>query len=187
MRTPARRTRLPKHVSDSTTKIGQNHTITGVLLVLGTNNHLHRLENAAEQQLERNWPTPVRPVSTTGQTGPCWQNLGTSTEGPYTDQAGVAHRSDRFKPGNLKSTKQAYRAPNWPKLETAATRDNNELTQTFTRGKTHRTSAPVRPVSCTGQTGQVGPLGNEQDPRVNSPKSNSSRIALWICARLWGW
>jgi hypothetical protein len=28
------------------------------------------------------WPTPVRPLSTTGQTGPCWWNLGTSTERP---------------------------------------------------------------------------------------------------------
>jgi hypothetical protein len=71
-------------------------------------------------------------VSTIGQTGPCWQNLGTSTEGHYTGQAGVAHWLDRFKPGNPKSTKQAYRAPNLPKLETAATRDNSELTYMFT-------------------------------------------------------
>jgi hypothetical protein len=37
-----------KHVSDSTTQVGHNHIATGVLLVQGTNNHLHRLENAVE-------------------------------------------------------------------------------------------------------------------------------------------
>jgi hypothetical protein len=147
MRTLTRWTWRPKHVSDSTTQIVQDHAATGVLLVLGTNNHLHGLENAAELATERSGPRPVRLVSTTGQTGPCWQNLGTSTEGPYTSQASVAHRSDQFKPGNPKSTKQAYRAPNLPKLETTATRENNELTKMFTRGKAHRASKSVRPVS----------------------------------------
>jgi hypothetical protein len=112
-------------------------------------------------------------VSSTGQIGPCWQNLRTSTEGSYTGQAGVAHRSDRSKLGNPKSTKQAYRAPNLTKLETTTTRDNRERNQTFTRGKTHKASALVRPVSSTGQTSLAGPLGDEQHPRVNSSKSNS--------------
>jgi hypothetical protein len=35
----------PKHVSDSTTQIGQDHVATGVLLVLGTNTHRNLLEN----------------------------------------------------------------------------------------------------------------------------------------------
>jgi hypothetical protein len=48
MRTPTRRIQLPNHASDSTTQVGQDHTATGVLLVLGTNNHLHGLENATE-------------------------------------------------------------------------------------------------------------------------------------------
>jgi hypothetical protein len=48
MRTPTRRTQLPNHVSDSTTQVGQDHVATGVVLVLGTINHLHRLENTAE-------------------------------------------------------------------------------------------------------------------------------------------
>jgi hypothetical protein len=30
-------------------QVGQDHVATGVLLILGTNNHLHLLENAAEQ------------------------------------------------------------------------------------------------------------------------------------------
>jgi hypothetical protein len=48
MRTPTRRTQLPKHVFDPTTQVGQDHATTRVLPVLGTNNHLHGLENAAE-------------------------------------------------------------------------------------------------------------------------------------------
>jgi hypothetical protein len=35
-----------------TTQVGQDHAATGVLLALGTNNQLHRLENAAEHQLK---------------------------------------------------------------------------------------------------------------------------------------
>jgi hypothetical protein len=52
-----------------------------------------------------------------------------------------------------------FQAPKRTKLKIVATRDNNELTQTFTQVKTHNASAPVRPVSCTGQTGQAGMLG----------------------------
>jgi hypothetical protein len=48
METPTRRTRLPKHISYSTTQVGQDHVATGVLLVLGTTTQLHRLKNAAE-------------------------------------------------------------------------------------------------------------------------------------------
>jgi hypothetical protein len=69
MGTPTRRTGLPKHISDSTTHVGQDHVATRVLLVLGTNNYLHRLENAAEQ--------------------------ATRTPLDYTGQAGEQHRSDR--------------------------------------------------------------------------------------------
>jgi hypothetical protein len=35
-----------------TTKVGQDHAATRVLLDLGTNNQLHGLENVAEHQLE---------------------------------------------------------------------------------------------------------------------------------------
>jgi hypothetical protein len=69
MGTPTRRTRLPKHVSDPTTQVGQDHAATRVLLVLGTNNHLHELENAAE--------------------------LATRATLTYTGQTGEQHRSDR--------------------------------------------------------------------------------------------
>jgi hypothetical protein len=55
-----------------TTQVGQDHAATGVLLALGTNNQLHGPENAAEHQLESHRPTPIWPMSTTGQTGPYW-------------------------------------------------------------------------------------------------------------------
>jgi hypothetical protein len=68
MRTPTRRTRLPKHVPDSTTQVGQDHVATRVLLVIGTNKHLPELKNAVE--------------------------LATLALLTYTGQAGEQHRSD---------------------------------------------------------------------------------------------
>ena len=74
MRTPTRRTRLPTHVSDPTTQVGQDHAATGVLLVLGTNTqpsepkltkpHSGNL-NGLLPVLHRSdrWPAPVRPVT----------------------------------------------------------------------------------------------------------------------------
>jgi hypothetical protein len=55
-----------------TTQVGQVHAATGVLLNLGTSSQPHRPENAAEHKTRVHRPTPVRPVSTTGPTGPCW-------------------------------------------------------------------------------------------------------------------
>jgi hypothetical protein len=156
METPTRWTQLPKHISDSTTQVGQDHVATGVLLVLGTNNHLDLLEKhnitshsstTGLHRLDR-WAAPVRLVPA----GATWQNLRTSIEGSYTGQADVAHRSDWSKPGNPKSTKQT-------KLKTAATWDNRDLTKTFTRGKSHKGPASIRPVTCTGQTGEPRKLG----------------------------
>jgi hypothetical protein len=124
-----------------------------VPLDLGTNTQPSDRRTQRNTKPRVHWPTPVRPVSTTGQTGPCWSELTTSTKWLHTGQAGATHRSDRSKPESPQITKQAYRPPNWPKLETTATQDNNEHTQTFTRVKTHqglhwsdRSRAPVRPV-----------------------------------------
>jgi hypothetical protein len=95
-----------------TTQVGQDHAATGVLLALGTNNQLHGPENVAEHQ-------PRTLLTYTGQAGEHHRSdrsAGKTWElpqnNPYTGQAGAAHRSNRFKPGNPKSTKQAYRAPN---------------------------------------------------------------------------
>jgi hypothetical protein len=110
-----------------TTKVGQAHVATGVPLDLGTNTQPSDPRKAAEHL--------------------------TSSLQTHTGQTGETHRSDRLQPESPQGTKQANRPPNWPKLETAATRDNNEHTRTFTRAKTHqgshrsdRSRAPVRPV-----------------------------------------
>jgi hypothetical protein len=55
-----------------TTQVGQAHVATGVPLDLGTNTQPSdpRTQQNTKPQVFR--PTLVRPVSTTGQTGPCW-------------------------------------------------------------------------------------------------------------------
>jgi hypothetical protein len=88
-----------------------------------------------------------------------------NTEGKLVSRLTEFHRQQ-----NPKSTKQAYRAPNC-KLETAGTRDNNEL-----RRSPEQNSIGV----CTGQTGESHRSDrcdlssrDEQHLWVNSPKSNS--------------
>jgi hypothetical protein len=44
---------ISKNVSDPATQVGQGHAATGVLLVLGTNNHQILPENATENQFKR--------------------------------------------------------------------------------------------------------------------------------------
>jgi hypothetical protein len=145
METPTRWTRLPTHVSDSVPKLAKatyHWSATGP-----RNQHTtFRPKKAVEHQTSSL-------QSNTGQTSPCWWELATSTKWLHTGQAGVTHRSNRSKHESPQITKQAYRPPNWPKLETDATQDKSEHTQTFTRAKTHRglhrsnrSRAPVRPV-----------------------------------------
>jgi hypothetical protein len=119
------------------------------------NQHTHPSDPRTQRNTKPrvHWPTPVRPVSTTGHTGPCWWNWSTFTKWLHTGRTGETHRSDRSQPESPQSTKQANRPPNCPKLETDATQDNSEHSQTFTRAKTHRglhrsdrSRAPVRPV-----------------------------------------
>jgi hypothetical protein len=57
-----------------TTQVGQAHVATGVPLDLGTNTQPSdpRTQRNTKPRVYR--PTPVRPVSTTGQTGPCWSD-----------------------------------------------------------------------------------------------------------------
>jgi hypothetical protein len=170
-----------------TTKVGQAHVATGVPLDLGTNTQ------PSDPRMQRNtkprvhWPTPVRSVSTTGQTGPCWRELMTSTKWLHTSQAGATHRSDRSKPESPQITKHAYRPPNWPKLETAATQDNSKHTQTFTRAKTHQglhrsDRSRHRSDRCSlGSSRWTTPAG--QLPHI---QTSISQIAPQTCTRLWG-
>jgi hypothetical protein len=55
-----------------TTQVGQAHVATGVPLDLGTNTQPSdpRTQRNTKPRVYR--PTSVKPVSTTGQTGPCW-------------------------------------------------------------------------------------------------------------------
>jgi hypothetical protein len=66
--------RLPTHVSDLTTKVGQDHVVTGVLLILGTNTQPSepKLTNTHSGNLHGllpvlhrsdRWPVPVRLVT----------------------------------------------------------------------------------------------------------------------------
>jgi hypothetical protein len=140
METPTRWTRLPEHVVDSATQVVQDHVATRVLLVIGTNNHLDILENTAEQATRA-------PLECTGQSGPSWSNLAK----PENFHRRLLHRLGRcsslvrpFQAKKFQSTEQTYRAPKQTKLETTATRDNRELTKTFTRVKLNQGSASVR-------------------------------------------
>jgi hypothetical protein len=80
METPTRRTRLPTHVSDSTTQVGQDHVATGVVLILGTNKQPSepKLTNTHSGNLHGllpvlhrtdRWPTSVRSMDRAGQAG----------------------------------------------------------------------------------------------------------------------
>jgi hypothetical protein len=55
-----------------TTQIVQAHVATGVPLDLGTNTQPSDTRTQRDTKPRVNRPTPVRPVRTTGQTGPCW-------------------------------------------------------------------------------------------------------------------
>jgi hypothetical protein len=67
-----------KHVSDSTTRVGQDHIATEVLLVLGTNTQPseRKLTNTHSRNMHclllvlhesDRWPVPVKPVDSAGQ------------------------------------------------------------------------------------------------------------------------
>jgi hypothetical protein len=172
METTTRWTRLPKHISDSTTQVGQDHAATGVLLVLGTNNHLHLLENAAEQGT---WA----PLHCTG----------------LTDEQ---HRSDRFllaKSENfhrrtlhrsgccsspvrpIQARKSQIHQRDQPSPKPDQTRNRSNTRQLGTHQDVH--PSKTQQIFCTGQTCERHRSNrcdlssrDEQRPRVNTPKSN---------------
>jgi hypothetical protein len=104
-----------------------------------------RPENAAEHQTSS-------PLTNTGQTGEHHRSDRSLLVKLGDFHRKAPHRSDRCntpvrpvsarKPQN---TKLANRAPNRPKLETAATQDNNEHTQTFTRIRLNSTRGSTPP------------------------------------------
>jgi hypothetical protein len=91
-------------------------------------------------------PTPVRLVSTTGQTGPCWCNRATFIEWLYTGQTGETHIQ----------TDRSLKAPKAPNRPTDHQTDPNSKQQHHgTTTNTPRRSPEQKPTRArTDQTGQ---------------------------------
>jgi hypothetical protein len=136
-----------------TTQVGQDHTTTGVLLALGTNNQLHGPKNATEHQ-------PRASLT-------------------YTGQAGEHHRSDRpllVEPGNfhrkaptpvrpVKARKPQIYQTGLPSSKLTQTRNSGNTGQQWTHPKVHPSktqheSAPVRLVRGTRRIGVTWALGS---------------------------
>jgi hypothetical protein len=155
--------------------------------------------------LRLNYPSWPRPRSHGSATGPRNQQLpsrirersGTATrvQLTYTGQAGEHHRSDRsllakpmnfhrrplHRSGRCSSPIKPVQAKK-PQIHQIGLPSSklNESEKSSNTGQ-QRTHPDVHPRQnpqslCTGQTGQAGPLGDEQDPRVNYSKSNSRSL-----------
>jgi hypothetical protein len=101
------------------------------------NQHTHPSDPRTQRNTKPRvyWPTPVRPVSTTGQTGPCWWNWATFTKWLRTGQTGHS----------LKAPK----APNRP--TDLQTDSNSKQLQHRTTANTPRRSPEQKPTEgCTG-------------------------------------
>jgi hypothetical protein len=132
------------------------------------------------------WPapvrpvTPVRPVDRAGQAGGCSSRTTRVLES----------LSDFYRPWNKNTsiTQLARKKnPTWSlikHLQTCQEVSSNNTTQRHTDQaihprQIHKGLAPVRPVKSTSQTGETWAARGEQNPRVNSFKSNSrSRDSL---------
>jgi hypothetical protein len=151
-----------------------------------TNNHLHRLENATEHQLEPHWPTPVRLVSTTGQTGPCWWNLGTSTKRPL---HWLGWCSSPVRP--IQTRKPQIYQTCLPSSKLIQTQNRSNTGQQRTHpddhlSKTQQESAPVRPVRGTDQTGVTWALGmnNTRESTPPNPTPDLPNRSTDLCKTL---
>jgi hypothetical protein len=144
-----------------TTQVDQAHVATGVPLDLGINKQPSDPRTQRNTKPRVHWPRPVRPVSTTCQTSPCWWNLVTSTKWPHTDQVGATHRSDQSQPESPKS-------PNRP--TDLQTDPNSKQPQHRTKANSPRSSPEQQPTNgCTGQTGVAWAARDEQHPGSTPP------------------
>jgi hypothetical protein len=171
-----------------TTQVGQAHVATGVPLDLGTNTQPSDPRTQRNTKPRVHWPTPVRPVSTTGQTSPCWWELTTSTKWLHTDQA-VQHTGQTGP--SLKAPKSPNRPtdlqtdPNSKQLQhrTTANTPRRLPEQKPTKGCTGQTSQEHRSDRCIlGSSGWTAPAG--QLPQI---QTSISRIAPRTWTRLWGY
>jgi hypothetical protein len=165
-----------------TPQVGQAHVATGVPLDLGTNTQPSEPRTQRNTKPRAHWPTPVRPVSTTGQTGPCWWNLATSTKWLHTVQAGATHRSDRSRPESPKT-------PNRP--TELQTNPNSKQQQHRTTANTPRRSPEQKPNrGCTGQTGERHrsdrcSLGSSGWTTPAGQLLQIQALISWIAPRAW--
>jgi hypothetical protein len=90
-------------------------------------------------------------------------SLGPGTKTP--SKHNLYGRKNQHK-ANQNTSKNAKNRP-------APTQPNDTQIQQLIRGKSHKGLTPVRPVKSTGQTGVTWAARDEQNPRVNSSKSNS--------------
>jgi hypothetical protein len=140
-----------------------------VLLVLGTNNHLHELENTTKLATRAT-------LTSTGQTGLCWSSP--------TDFENF-HRRLLHQSGRCSTPVRPVKArkPQNPKLDLPSSKTNQ--TQNSSNTRQQRTHPDVHPRQnpqclCTGQTGELHrsdrsgwDARDEQHLWINSPKSNS--------------
>jgi hypothetical protein len=90
-------------------------------------------------------------------------SLGPETKTPLNHNQQGSRTLHKIKQNTSKPDK------NWP----APTRPKDTRVQQITQDKSHRGLTLVRPVKSTGQTGGAWAARDEQNPRVNSSKSNS--------------
>jgi hypothetical protein len=187
-----------KHISDSTTQLGQDRVATGVLLVLGTNalpsepkltntrsGNLHGLLPVLHRS--DRWPASVRPVNSTGQVSG-YRSRTTNIPGSLSDSSRPwkkpppKHNCNKGKP----LPKPSKTTPKSQEL-TSRTTGQNHTNKAVPRDKSYQGLAPIRPVKSTGQTGRAWAARDEQHPRVNlSNLTPISRFAPQIRTRLCG-
>jgi hypothetical protein len=113
------------------------------------------------------WTKPVRPVATAAAQQ-MFQRASVTSLGPGTKTPSKHNLPGRRTPhkANQNTSKTAK---NWP----APTQPKDTRIQQLTQGRSHKELTPVWPVKSTGQTGLTWAARDEQNPRVNSSKSNS--------------
>jgi hypothetical protein len=120
------------------------------------------------------WPASVRPVDRANQAG------------GYNSRTKISSKklSDSSRPWNKTTSKTQPAREETPTQNLARhhttcqeltniTRAKTTRTTQLIKGKSHKASALITPVMGTGQTGPIGQLRMNSNPRVNSPKSNS--------------
>jgi hypothetical protein len=119
--------------------------------------------------------TPVRPVDRAGQAGGYSSHTTNVPERLSDFSRPWNQNSPKTQPAKQKSPTQSLAKQLQTDQELASnnTTKKNTRDQQLTRGKSHNWLTPVRPVKSTGQTGVTWAARDEQNPWVNSSKSNS--------------